>query len=90
MKDSSPRHFIMSKQDCTAQRNQYTKEYKQRNKSAVGETEKCAGKKWNMDVYMKEYRKSRKCSIDEADKCALKCKKNTPMKEYGKKKKLDN
>ena len=43
-----------------------------------------------MDVYMKEYRKSRKCSIDEADKCALKCKKNTPMKEYGKKKKLDN
>ena len=45
MKDSSPRHFIMSKQDFTAQRNQNTKEYKQRNKSAVGETEKCAEKK---------------------------------------------
>jgi len=48
------------------------KEYKQRKKSTIDETEKRVLKE-KRNIYMKEYRKKGKCSIDEAEQCALKC-----------------
>jgi len=53
-------------------RKQYMKEYKQRKKSTIDETEKRVLKE-KRNIYMKEYRKKGKCSIDEAEQCALKC-----------------
>ena len=47
------------------------KEYKQRQKSTIDETEKRVLKE-KRKIYMKEYRKKRKRSIDLAEKCALK------------------